>query len=44
MLLEMLRLGFAFGVTGLIIWFWYWFMDSAAAANVSDQSSLTNVK
>ena len=28
MLLEILRLGFAFGVTGFIIWLWYKFMDS----------------
>ena len=28
MVLEVLRLGFAFGAMGLIIWFWYWFMDS----------------
>lgn len=28
MLLEILRLGVAFGAMGLIIWFWYWFMDS----------------
>jgi hypothetical protein len=28
MLLEILRIGFAFGAMGLIIWFWYWFMES----------------
>jgi hypothetical protein len=28
MVLEILRLGAAFGAMGLIIWFWYWFMDS----------------
>lgn len=28
MLLEILRLGAAFGVMGLIIRFWYWFMES----------------
>jgi hypothetical protein len=28
MLLEVLRLGVAFGSMGLFIWFWYWFMDS----------------
>lgn len=28
MLLEILRLGAAFGAMGLIIWFWYWFMES----------------
>jgi hypothetical protein len=28
MLLEILRLGVAFGTMGLIIAFWYWFMDS----------------
>ena len=27
-LLEILRLAFAFGVAGVIIWFWYWFMES----------------
>lgn len=27
MLLEILRLSVAFGVTALIIWFWYWLMD-----------------
>jgi hypothetical protein len=27
-LLEILRIGFAFGAMGLIIWFWYWFMES----------------
>jgi hypothetical protein len=27
-LLEILRLGVAFGVTALIVWFWYWLMDS----------------
>jgi hypothetical protein len=28
MLLEIVRLGGAFGAMGLIIWFWYWFMES----------------
>jgi len=28
MLLEILRIGFAFGVMALIIRFWYWFMES----------------
>lgn len=28
MLLEILRIGFAFGAMALIIWFWYWFMES----------------
>ena len=27
-LLDGLRLLFAFGVAGLVIWFWYWFMES----------------
>jgi hypothetical protein len=27
-LLEILRLGAAFGLTALIVWFWYWLMDS----------------
>jgi len=26
--LEFLRVGFAFGTCGLIIWFWYWMLDS----------------
>jgi hypothetical protein len=26
--LELLRIGFAFGTCGLIIWFWYWMLDS----------------
>jgi hypothetical protein len=26
--LELLRLGVAFGIIGLVIWFWYWLMDS----------------
>jgi hypothetical protein len=26
--LEILRLTFAFGVCGLVICFWYWFMES----------------
>lgn len=25
---EFVRLGIAFGITGLVIWFWYWLMDS----------------
>lgn len=28
MLLEIVRLGAAFGIMGLIIYFWYWFMES----------------
>jgi hypothetical protein len=28
MLLEVLRLGAAFGAMGLVIRFWYWFMES----------------
>ncbi len=28
MLLEILRLGYAFASVGLVIWFWYWFMES----------------
>ena len=28
MLLEILRLGAAFGAMGLLIVFWYWLMDS----------------
>jgi hypothetical protein len=28
MLVDILRLGAAFGSMGLIIWFWYWFMKS----------------
>jgi hypothetical protein len=28
MLLDILRLAAAFGVMGLIIYFWYWFMES----------------
>lgn len=28
MLPDILRLGAAFGSMGLIIWFWYWFMES----------------
>jgi hypothetical protein len=28
MLLEILRLAAAFGAMGLIILFWYWFMES----------------
>jgi hypothetical protein len=27
-LTEALRLGVAFGIIGLVIWFWYWLMDS----------------
>ena len=27
-LLEILRVGFGFVVCGLVIWFWYWFMES----------------
>jgi hypothetical protein len=27
-LLEILRLSVAFGVTALVVWFWYWLMDS----------------
>ncbi len=26
--LEILRLTVAFGLGGLVIWFWYWLMDS----------------
>jgi hypothetical protein len=25
---EAVRLGLAFGSIGLVIWFWYWLMDS----------------
>ena len=25
---EVVRLTVAFGITGLVIWFWYWLMDS----------------
>ncbi len=25
---EFVRLGIAFSITGLVIWFWYWLMDS----------------
>jgi hypothetical protein len=28
MLLDCLRIGFAFGVTALLVAFWYWLMDS----------------
>ena len=28
MLLEILRLGAAFGAMGFVIRFWYWFMES----------------
>ena len=28
MLLDILRLAVAFGATGLVIRFWYWFMES----------------
>jgi len=28
MLLEILRLAAGFGLAGLIVAFWYWFMDS----------------
>ena len=28
LLVDGLRLLFAFGLCGLVIWFWYWFMDS----------------
>jgi hypothetical protein len=28
MLLDLLRLAAAFGLAGVIIVFWYWFMDS----------------
>lgn len=28
MLLELIRLGFAFGVVTLIVAFWYWIFDS----------------
>ena len=28
MLLDILRLAVAFGTMGLIIYFWYWFMES----------------
>jgi hypothetical protein len=27
-LLDSLRLLFAFGICGLVIWFWYWFFES----------------
>lgn len=27
-LIDSLRLAFAFGVAGAIVWFWYWFMES----------------
>ncbi len=27
-LVDSLRLIFAFSMAGLVIWFWYWFMDS----------------
>ena len=25
---EIVRLGFAWGVMGLVIWFWYWIMKN----------------
>ncbi len=25
---EAVRLGFAFGCTGVVIWCWYWLMDN----------------
>lgn len=28
MLLDMLRLAVGFGSAGLIVWFWYWFMQA----------------
>lgn len=28
MLLDILRLGAAFGAVALIVWFWYWLLDS----------------
>lgn len=28
MLLDCLRLGLTFGAVALIVWFWYWLMDS----------------
>lgn len=28
MLLDMLRLAVAFGLIALIVWFWYWLMES----------------
>jgi hypothetical protein len=28
MLLDVLRLAVAFGVVGLIVYFWYWLMES----------------